>query len=135
MLLKRHSAVKGFSMKHYVDFYLTSMKIAVQEQFQYPVANYFYMIGMIAEPVIYLVVWSAVANLQGGTVGGYGPGYFAAYYIVWTLVRNMDGCQASCCDRFTRFTVMWLTSPVGKWWLYSCGCHWRCAWRLSSNPA
>jgi ABC-2 type transport system permease protein len=90
MLLKRHSAVKGFSMKHYVDFYLTSMKIAVQEQFQYPVANYFYMIGMIAEPVIYLVVWSAVANLQGGTVGGYGPGYFAAYYIVWTLVRNMN---------------------------------------------
>lgn len=77
-------------MKHYIDYYLTSMKIAVQEQFQYPVANYFYMIGMIAEPVIYLVVWSRVANLQGGTVGGYAPGYFAAYYIVWTLVRNMN---------------------------------------------
>jgi ABC-2 type transport system permease protein len=73
-----------------IDFYLTAMKIAVQEQFQYPVANYFYMIGMIAEPVIYLVVWSSVANMQGGTVGGYTPGYFAAYYIVWTLVRNMN---------------------------------------------
>jgi ABC-2 type transport system permease protein len=77
-------------MKRYLDFYLTSMKIAVMEQFQYRVANYFYMIGMIAEPVIYLVVWSTVANTQGGEVGGYTAGEFAAYYIVWTLVRNMN---------------------------------------------
>ena len=37
------------------------MRIAIAEQFQYRVANYFYMIGMVAEPVIYLVVWSTVA--------------------------------------------------------------------------
>ena len=48
------------------------------------------MIGMVAEPVIYLVVWSTVANQQGGEVGGFTPGEFAAYYIVWTLVRNMN---------------------------------------------
>jgi ABC-2 type transport system permease protein len=48
------------------------------------------MIGMIAEPVIYLVVWRTVAIAQGGQVGGYTPGQFAAYYIVWTLVRNMN---------------------------------------------
>lgn len=77
-------------MKRYFDFYLTSMKVAILEQFQYQVANYFYMIGMIAEPVIYLVVWSAVAEAQGGEVGGYTAGAFAAYYIVWTLVRNMN---------------------------------------------
>jgi ABC-2 type transport system permease protein len=73
-----------------VDFYVTQMKIAVMGQFQYPVANYFYMIGMVAEPVIYLVVWSTVAATQGGAVAGYTPGKFAAYYIVWTLVRNMN---------------------------------------------
>ncbi len=77
-------------MKRYLDFYLTSMKLALLTQFQYRAQNYFYMIGMIAEPVIYLVVWSTVANAQGGTVGGYTPGAFAAYYIVWTLVRNMN---------------------------------------------
>jgi ABC-2 type transport system permease protein len=77
-------------MRHMLDFYFTNMKIAVLEQFQYRVANYFYMIGMIAEPVIYLVVWSSVANTQGGSVGGYTAGEFAAYYIVWTLVRNMN---------------------------------------------
>ncbi len=77
-------------MKRYLDVYLATMKIAILEQFQYRVANYFYMIGMIAEPVIYLVVWSTVARAQGGMVGGYTPGAFAAYYIVWTLVRNMN---------------------------------------------
>jgi ABC-2 type transport system permease protein len=73
-----------------LDYYLTTMKIAIQTEFQYRTAQYFYMIGMIAEPVIYLVVWSTVAQAQGGSVGGYTPAEFAAYYLVWTLVRNMN---------------------------------------------
>src|SRR5512139_3188625 len=77
-------------MRAFLDFYLTQMKTAIPVQFQYRVANYFYMIGMIAEPVIYLVVWSTVAVAQGGSVNGITPGQFAAYYIVWTLVRNMN---------------------------------------------
>jgi ABC-2 type transport system permease protein len=72
------------------DFYATVMRTAVQEQFQYRTANYFYMIGMVIEPIIYLVVWSTVAHAQGGAVQGITPGEFAAYYIVWTLVRNMN---------------------------------------------
>jgi ABC-2 type transport system permease protein len=72
------------------DFYLTVMRTAVAEQFQYRAANYAYTIGMIAEPVIYLVVWSTVAEAQGGQVGGLTAGEFAAYYIVWTLVRTMN---------------------------------------------
>ncbi len=77
-------------MRDMLGFYLQSMKVAILAQFQYRVSNYFYMIGMIAEPVIYLVVWSTVAQAQGGSVSGYTPGEFAAYYIVWTLVRNMN---------------------------------------------
>ena len=77
-------------MKYLLQFYLSSMKTAVLQQFQYPVANYFYMLGMIAEPVIYLVVWSTVAEARGGEVAGYTAQSFAAYYIVWTLVRNMN---------------------------------------------
>ena len=77
-------------MSGYIDLYLTNMKIAIVQQFQYRTANYFYMIGMVVEPVIYLVVWSTIANSQGGSVGGYTAGGFAAYYIVWTLVRNMN---------------------------------------------
>jgi ABC-2 type transport system permease protein len=73
-----------------LDFYATVARTAVQEQFQYRAANYLYMIGMVVEPVIYLVVWSVVAEASGGQVGGYSPGGFAAYFIVWMLVRNMN---------------------------------------------
>ncbi len=73
-----------------VDLYLHAMRISILEQFQYRVSNYFYMIGMLTEPVVYLVVWSTIARAQGGSVGGYTPGAFAAYYIVWMLVRNMN---------------------------------------------
>ena len=45
---------------------------------------------MLAEPIVYLVVWTTIADQQGGSVQGITTGQFAAYYIVWTLVRNMN---------------------------------------------
>lgn len=72
------------------DFYATTMRTAIATQFQYRTANYLYMLGMVAEPVIYLVVWTTIANSSGGSVNGITAGEFAAYYIVWTLVRNMN---------------------------------------------
>jgi ABC-2 type transport system permease protein len=77
-------------VRGYLDYYLAAMRIGISTQVQYRVANYFFMIGLIAEPIIYLVVWSTVAVQQGGEVGGFTPNEFAAYYIVWTLVRNMN---------------------------------------------
>jgi ABC-2 type transport system permease protein len=73
-----------------LGYYATMMRIAVINQFQYRVAHYFYMLGMVAEPVIYLVVWTTIAEESGGSVQGITAGEFAAYYIVWTLVRNMN---------------------------------------------
>ncbi len=73
-----------------IDVYLVQARIAIAEQIQYRASNYMYMIGMVTEPVIYLVVWSTVAEQQGGSIGGYTPGSLAAYYIVWTLVRNIN---------------------------------------------
>jgi ABC-2 type transport system permease protein len=73
-----------------VDLYFSTARTAIQTEFQYRTAQYFYMLGMIAEPVIYLVVWTTIAEEQGGDVQGLTVGYFAAYYIVWTLVRNMN---------------------------------------------
>jgi ABC-2 type transport system permease protein len=83
--IERESALRS-----YARLYSTLGRTAIMQQFQYRVGNYFYMIGMVAEPVVYLVVWSTIARQQGGSVGGYTPGTFAAYYIVWTLVRNMN---------------------------------------------
>jgi ABC-2 type transport system permease protein len=72
------------------DFYVTTMRTQIQTQFQYRAATYMYLIGMVAEPVIYLVVWTTIAEQNGGSVNGITTGQLAAYYIVWTLVRNMN---------------------------------------------
>jgi ABC-2 type transport system permease protein len=77
-------------VRAYVDYYLTRGRTEIQSQFQYRAANYLWMIGMVAEPVIYLVVWTTIAEEHGGELQGIPVGVFAAYYIVWTLVRNMN---------------------------------------------
>lgn len=77
-------------VRGWVDLYLTLFRVSILNNIQYRVANYFYMIGMVAEPVIYLVVWTTIARQEGGEVGGLTPGQLAAYYIVWTLVRQMN---------------------------------------------
>jgi ABC-2 type transport system permease protein len=75
----------------FLDFYLTSARISVASNIQYRFGQYLWMLGMVAEPVIYLVVWGTIArNAPGQEVGGYTAGAFAAYYITWTLVRNIN---------------------------------------------
>jgi ABC-2 type transport system permease protein len=73
-----------------LDYYVVRGRTQIQSQFQYRVATYFWLIGMLAEPIVYLVVWTTIAEQQGGSVQGITTGEFAAYYIVWTLVRNMN---------------------------------------------
>ena len=41
-----------------LDFYATTIRTQIQSQFQYRAATYMYMLGIVAEPVIYLVVWT-----------------------------------------------------------------------------
>jgi len=76
--------------RSYFDFYATSIRTQIQTQFQYRASMYMYTLGMVAEPTIYLVVWTTIARTHGGSVGGVGVSAFAAYYIVWTLVRVMN---------------------------------------------
>ena len=81
-------------LRSMVDFYGTTIRTAIQSEFQYRAATYMYMVGMVAEPVIYLVVWSTIARSHGGSVQGLTPGDFAAYYIVWTLGSCIFGTPA-----------------------------------------
>jgi len=83
--VRRESAARSM-----LDFYATTIRTQIQTQFQYRVSLYMYTVGMVAEPVIYLVVWTTIARSQGGMVDGLTPGALAAYYIVWTLVRTMN---------------------------------------------
>jgi ABC-2 type transport system permease protein len=84
------STVEEGRFRSYFDYYLTRARTQIQSNFQYRVATYMWLIGMLAEPIVYLVVWTTIAEQQGGSVQGITTGEFAAYYIVWTLVRNMN---------------------------------------------
>jgi ABC-2 type transport system permease protein len=72
------------------DYYATTIRTQIQSQFQYRAAVYAYMAALVVEPVIYLVVWTTIAKSQGGSVQGITVGEFAAYYVVWTLVRGWN---------------------------------------------
>ncbi|MCZ6634282.1 MAG: ABC-2 family transporter protein [bacterium] len=75
-------------MKNYLDIYWTFFKTNIATQFQYRAEMSIWLISRVLEPTIYLVVWITVANARGGSLGGYTPSDFAAYYIVLMLVNQ-----------------------------------------------
>jgi ABC-2 type transport system permease protein len=81
---------KAPMIRSLADFYVTMIRTQIQYGLQYRAATWMYTVGMVAEPVIYLVVWSTIARSQGGAVSGITAHEFAAYYIVWTFVRTMN---------------------------------------------
>jgi ABC-2 type transport system permease protein len=75
-------------MTDLVHLYRAQFKTTIAEQFQYRGALVIWLMGLILEPVIYLSVWSAVANSQGGAVDGLTGADFAAYYLIAMLVDH-----------------------------------------------
>lgn len=75
-------------MSVYFSIYKGFFKTALAVQFQYRIAMIIWLIGGIVEPLMYLVVWRTVAAQQGGAVGSFGLGDFAAYYIAMMLVNH-----------------------------------------------
>jgi ABC-2 type transport system permease protein len=75
-------------VKGLVDLYLQEFKTGLASMFQYRASLIIWLIGNILEPLIYLVVWSTVSRSSGGSVGGFDPRDFAAYYIALMLVNQ-----------------------------------------------
>jgi ABC-2 type transport system permease protein len=71
--------------------YAAFLRVAIAVELQYRASSVIWLLGVIVEPVIYLAIWSAVAAAQGGSIGGFGPHDFAAYYLVLTLVNQITG--------------------------------------------
>lgn len=58
-------------------------------QLQYRASLVIWLLGLILRPVIYLVVWSTVAHSSDGSVAGFTPQGFAAYYIIFLVVDHL----------------------------------------------
>jgi ABC-2 type transport system permease protein len=65
------------------------MKASILANIQYRASGMIWMIGSVLEPLIYLVVWSTVAESRGGSVGGLTANQFAAYYIILMMVNHL----------------------------------------------
>ncbi len=75
-------------MRRVIRVYRAQFRVTTAVQLQYRVSLVIWLIGLILQPVIYLVVWTTVAGSNGGAVGGYDKSDFAAYFIVLMLVNH-----------------------------------------------
>lgn len=71
------------------DFYWTQFKIDLALQFQYRASMIIWLMGLVIEPIIYLVVWRTVTVSEGGSVAGFTAGNFAAYYIAMMIINHL----------------------------------------------
>lgn len=76
-------------MRGFAELYLQQFKTTFASMVQYRASLIIWMISHVLEPVVYLIVWSAVAATEGGSVGNYTPHEFAAYFIVLMLVNHV----------------------------------------------
>ncbi|MGI8552675.1 MAG: ABC transporter permease [Dehalococcoidia bacterium] len=74
-------------MKPLLDLYRAQFATTLATQLQYRVSAAIWLIAAVLQPIVYLVVWSAVARSNGGSVGDYTRAAFAGYFIVTMLVN------------------------------------------------
>ena len=61
----------------------------VQQAAQYRIQSVLWLLFAVIRPIVFLAAWSAAANAQGGAIGDYSVGDFAAYYVCMTLVSQL----------------------------------------------
>jgi ABC-2 type transport system permease protein len=69
--------------------YAAKFRTEIALQLAYRGAIVIWLLGLILEPVVYLVVWTTVAAAQGGAVGGFRASDFAAYFTVLMVVNQL----------------------------------------------
>jgi ABC-2 type transport system permease protein len=77
-------------VKGLAELYVQQFKTTFASMVQYRASLAIWMIGHVLEPLVYLIVWSTVANTGGGSVGDYTTGEFAGYFILLMLVNHVS---------------------------------------------
>ena len=72
------------------DIYRTLFRLELAIMFQYRASVVIWLIGLVLQPVIYLVVWLTVARARDdGMVGDFDAGSLAAYFLVMMVVNHI----------------------------------------------
>jgi ABC-2 type transport system permease protein len=69
--------------------YRAQFVLSFSNWFAYRVGMIFWFLVRVVEPLIYISVWSSIAESNGGMVGGLTSGELAAYYIVLMVVNQV----------------------------------------------
>ena len=80
---------KTGSLSHLLKIYVAHFKVWIALQFQYRVAMIIWLLGLVIQPIIYMIVWANVAEANGGDVDGLTAGDFAAYFIAAMIVNHL----------------------------------------------
>lgn len=72
-----------------LEIYRAKFRAEIALQFAYRGALAIWLLGLLIEPIVYLIVWTTVAHSQGGEVGGFGAADFAAYFTILMVVNQL----------------------------------------------
>jgi len=100
---------------HEVEALAAQFKASLALQFQYRAAQVIWLVFFVLQPVVFLSIWSAVAQALGGQVGGYEPRALAAYFVcsMWVIHLTFNGVLVFFETRVRRgdFSVL-LVRPI-----------------------
>jgi ABC-2 type transport system permease protein len=82
-------AARRFTFRDLVTMYAARFRISLALNITYRGAVVIWLIGLILQPLVTLVVWTTVAETQGGTVNGFTTSEYAAYFIILMIVDNL----------------------------------------------
>ena len=94
-------------MRGLTDIYATLFRTDLAVQFQYRAEMIIWLIFRIVEALVFLSVWTAVADSQGGQGGGFSARDFAAYYIAMMMMGHLEICTL-------KKRLMWVCVCVAK---------------------
>src|ERR1700694_187011 len=60
-----------------------------QQATQYRVQSVLWLLFAVVRPVVFLAAWSAAVTAQGGSIGDFSAGDFAAYYVCLAFVSQL----------------------------------------------
>ena len=79
----------SFTLRDYFTLYAARFKIDFASMFAYRGAIAIWTLGLIFYPIVTLVVWTTVAESQGGSAGGFTTNEYAAYFVILMVVNHL----------------------------------------------
>ena len=72
-----------------IAYYGSKFRTELALQFAYRGAIMIWLFSLAMQPLVSIVVWTTVANSQGGSAGGFTAGEYAAYFLILMVVNQL----------------------------------------------